>query len=245
MYLFLVCLENKNFAFMTIFRQWHLGYSYLNEKFVLQSRSRRGFPSSGGVEMRLTLLGLKLVFSSAISLFLASGASFAEVVRLNIPENTLRFAPDRAGISVGEVWIRMQCHKSGSDFSPCENFKVSGTETNQGHAYLKFNGSEKNTVKLPGFAVEFSGNDEAFVCLAVRAIFDEITPNEDSDVYLFRGDRYSLVSICMNQQGEMEGPPENMPGAHPFRQNSSRFIEDFIKVLSNRIEIKTSTRWEP
>jgi hypothetical protein len=116
-------------------------------------------------------------------------------------------------------------------YRKCRAFSINGREIDADSSVLELTGPAPNTAEMGDLRISFSG-EGSLLCIALRAIFQEVPHQNDVDVYAVSGDRFSLVSYCSGAQ------PDSVPNRYPFEQNRVGSIAEFVERLSRPIDVK-------
>jgi hypothetical protein len=179
---------------------------------------------------------LPLLAVGIIAIGCAAGESPQAVDRKNpshaieLPRQTLTFHPTRDDLSVGCVLLSMVGTQPA---------RVNGVENGSRYAYLCLRQVAKNQFELPAMKIEYSlDGPEPIFCMSVKVWFNEVTNQHDSDLYVNRDDRYSLVSWCTS-------PPELSSDTSykaRFGENRVQTFDEFKARLAEPFVLRMNQR---
>ena len=173
---------------------------------------------------------MMLALGSLAACIAATGGA----TELTLPAQTLRFRPSRDDVTVKAAWMQLRCvmPSDGGSYRACPGFAVNGRPIDVDTAAFQFPATGRNTVEMARLHVSFGGMG-SHLCIALRAIFNEVSHTDDIDIFAVSGDRASLLSYCT-----VELQPETAPNRYPFEQNRVRSLPEFVKRLSQPIEVR-------
>ena len=123
---------------------------------------------------------------------------------IGFERQVLRFAPSRADLAVGIVWV--------SVFTPDEDWTVKLPDAERAnfeyagkYKYLELKPIGKNQFELPPLTIEARKDSSGPVCVSVKAWFNEVSNVYDSLYYSDVADRQALLAFC-TRWDERAGP---------------------------------------
>lgn len=154
-----------------------------------------------------------------------------------LPPQTLRFTPSRDDVTVRAAWMQFRCvmPSGGATYRACPGFTVNGRPVDIDTAMLEFPATGRNTAEMGRVDVSFAG-EGSHLCIALRAIFNEVPHDDDVGIFAVSRDRASLLSYCT-----VEVQPDQVPNRYPFEQNRVRSLKEFVERLSRPIEVRLRT----
>lgn len=177
-----------------------------------------------------------------LSLLFISNSALASFEIIELENQVIEFAPSRDDITVGRVFVQFHCIRLATDeeyedngnreFEKCYDFSINEENLAYHMETIELEEVEKNEFELGEKIIKFLNTNEGHFCMAVKVLFNEVSHRYDSDYYVNRGDRYSLLSFCT-----VEDQPDWGFNGYKFDQNRVETIEEFSRKLSNSIEI--------
>ena len=181
------------------------------------------------VLLTLLLFGISTPGCAGSAAPQAAGAKDLSHV-VDLPRQTLTFKPTRDDLTVGCVVLSLVGTQPA---------RVNGVETDSRYSYLYLRQAAKNQFELPAMKIEYSlDGPEPIFCMSVKVWFNEVTNQHDSDLYVNRDDRYSLVSWCTS-------PPELSSDTSykaRFGQNRVQTLEEFKATLAKPFVLRMNQR---
>lgn len=151
---------------------------------------------------------------------------------------SIEVRPSRDDVTVKALWLQIRClrkatererKQSGQPYATCEGFTVDGEPVEYG-VLLELPSHATSTVRLERHRIRFEERRGGHLCMALRAIFHQVSPRHDHSLYADPADRYSLLSFCTVEQ-----QPDWAPGRYPFDQNRVETVQGFSEQLSQPI----------
>jgi hypothetical protein len=127
-----------------------------------------------------------------VGALLAGGPLLARIVEIALPAGMIELKPTRDDLTVRALWIQIRCvraateaerQRTGMPYATCHGFAINGTETRHG-TVLELQAIQPNKVQLEPQLIRFSDEDQGHPCMAVRAIFNEVSPQQDVELYV-------------------------------------------------------------
>ena len=176
---------------------------------------------------------------------LESGEADTDLLRVSVDSHEVVFSLDREDLTLKSAVFSASCFQrdvttqeeaAGEAFSDCDIFRINGEDRPGWHS-TELEPTGLNRFSLPATNIDFSPDDEAYICLTVKPWFSEI-PNEFDWYYYAEGDdRYSALSFC----SVADIPDWGWDNARITR-NRVGSLEEFTGRLAAPIEVQTSDR---